>query len=517
MSVAYGEQQRHSAAFGEPKFGAPAAGGYAAGSSQRELERQYHVVLQDSLGHPSLGFRDGTWYRLSVAGPQPMQLRGAIGLCPHAAGSIVQITCWWMRENPLQPRSLDLATELALTVGELVRVCPADSLSSSAGDLLPMAMAAVGATVAPAPTPALPSGNGFGSTSSSSFGAQTSSSFGGGVNGYGAAPDPAAALSASQTSQSSLSSSSASLPTTGSWFDPADSSGTGGFPAVPPPPVAGQTGSYPTASTASYGTAATSSTGSYGTASTSSYGTAATSSYSTDSSYGTTAGYDTTAYQAAPAPVAQTNGHSAGYANGTAQTASRPYPPAPAGYGLGESQAALPPASGAGAGTRRAPDPSSSGDWSRSAAQASSAAPARPAGRGYGDPSGSGEWERPGAPRRPIQGSTVPNGQPRPPAPRPAANGATGSHSVNGANGSGAANGGGANGAPQRPRPPQQQPRPEYREDRRDGYDRRGYDEESSRSSSDRLPGGRQQRPAAQPRGTMGRRPASRPGRPSEY
>ena len=41
MSVAYGEQQRNSSA-----LSASGAGG------QRELERQYHVVLQDSLGIP---------------------------------------------------------------------------------------------------------------------------------------------------------------------------------------------------------------------------------------------------------------------------------------------------------------------------------------------------------------------------------------------------------------------------------------------------------------------------------
>jgi len=195
MSVAYGEQQRNSSA-----LSASGAGG------QRELERQYHVVLQDSLGHPALGFREGTWFRLTVSGPQPLQLRGAIRTCPHAAGSIVQIACWWMRENPMQPRSLDLATELALTVGELVRVCPADGLGTTSMDLLPMAMAAVAQSGPPvAPAPALPSGSSgyaassagssaFGSTpalgsSSSSVGSSdafgSGSAFGSGAYGSG--------------------------------------------------------------------------------------------------------------------------------------------------------------------------------------------------------------------------------------------------------------------------------------------------------------------------------------------
>ncbi|NUP49784.1 MAG: hypothetical protein HOW97_21105, partial [Catenulispora sp.] len=162
MSVAYGEQQRTGSALGG-----------SGSQSQRELERQYHVVLQDSLGHPALGFREGTWFRLTVSGPQALQLRGAIRTCPHAAGSIVQIACWWMRENPTQPRSLDLATELALTVGELVRVCPADGLGTTSMDLLPMAMAAVAQSAPPAPAPAA---------------LAAGSSTGTGVGAYGADP-----------------------------------------------------------------------------------------------------------------------------------------------------------------------------------------------------------------------------------------------------------------------------------------------------------------------------------------
>jgi hypothetical protein len=90
--------------------------------SVRELERQYHVVLPDTLGHPVLGFRDGIWFRLSAGGaPTPVPVRSAILSCPHAAGSVVQIICWWMREHRQTARALDLATELALTVGELAR------------------------------------------------------------------------------------------------------------------------------------------------------------------------------------------------------------------------------------------------------------------------------------------------------------------------------------------------------------------------------------------------------------
>ncbi|HTJ67254.1 MAG TPA: hypothetical protein VL551_06960 [Actinospica sp.] len=89
--------------------------------SMRELERQYQVVLPDSVGQPALGFREGVWFRVNAGAPRPVLIRSAIILCPHAAGSIVQIACWWMRENAHSSRALDLATELALCVGELAR------------------------------------------------------------------------------------------------------------------------------------------------------------------------------------------------------------------------------------------------------------------------------------------------------------------------------------------------------------------------------------------------------------
>jgi hypothetical protein len=89
--------------------------------SIRDFERQFQVVLPDALGQATVGFREGVWYRLNSGAPHPVPIRSAIILCPHAAGSIVQIACWWMRENARSPRALDLATELALTVGELAR------------------------------------------------------------------------------------------------------------------------------------------------------------------------------------------------------------------------------------------------------------------------------------------------------------------------------------------------------------------------------------------------------------
>lgn len=207
-----------SVAFGEQRFGTGASP-LAAAPGLRDLERQYHVVLQDSLGHPALGFRDGIWFRLTVSGPQPLQLRGAIRYCPHAAGSIVQIACWWMRENPLQPRALDLATELALTVGELVRVCPADGLGTTSHDLAPLAMMAVAPQAAPPmPDRALPPQHALPPAPTRAAPAPVH-----------AAPTPAHSAPAPVYSAPAP-------PPTGSWFDPSDTS-TGGFPAIPPAPV----------------------------------------------------------------------------------------------------------------------------------------------------------------------------------------------------------------------------------------------------------------------------------------
>lgn len=138
--------------------------------SIRELERQYQVVLPDSVGQPALGFREGVWFRVNGGVVRPVLIRSAIILCPHAAGSIVQIACWWMRENAHSSRALDLATELALCVGELARkAIEDDPLGMSLDDPLSSsqqnAVAGFGlAQQAPAPAYGAPAGVGVGST-----------------------------------------------------------------------------------------------------------------------------------------------------------------------------------------------------------------------------------------------------------------------------------------------------------------------------------------------------------------
>ncbi|KWW97911.1 hypothetical protein C3Y87_19455 [Carbonactinospora thermoautotrophica] len=88
----------------------------------RDLERWYNVVLPDALGNPMLGFRDGCWFSLTAGSPAPLTAHAAIKRCPDAASTIVQVICWWMREHRHHDRALDLATELALAVGDLARL-----------------------------------------------------------------------------------------------------------------------------------------------------------------------------------------------------------------------------------------------------------------------------------------------------------------------------------------------------------------------------------------------------------
>ena len=162
--------------------------------SIRELERQYQVVLPDSVGQAALGFRDGVWFRLNGGTPRPVLIRSAIILCPHAAGSIVQIVCWWMRENAHLPRALDLATELALCVGELARKAVEDDPLGMSLDTLSTSQANAMASMAGFPqqgpvastayaaVPPVGAGAGLGQTG------YESGSYG--TGGYPAATDP---------------------------------------------------------------------------------------------------------------------------------------------------------------------------------------------------------------------------------------------------------------------------------------------------------------------------------------
>jgi len=562
MSVAYGEQQRNSSA-----LSASGAGG------QRELERQYHVVLQDSLGHPALGFREGTWFRLTVSGPQPLQLRGAIRTCPHAAGSIVQIACWWMRENPMQPRSLDLATELALTVGELVRVCPADGLGTTSMDLLPMAMAAVAQSGPPvAPAPALPSGSSgyaassagssaFGSTpalgsSSSSVGSSdafgSGPAFGSGAYGsgsgtyasssdglYGSASSASGSSSASGYGSGSNSSAGAYGQTSGygsssGYSSPSGSASSAGYSSTSSTSSTSATSAYGSSSTGAYSTSATS-TDAYG-SSASGYGTSGSSGgYSSSSS---ASGYEPNAYAALSDPltdplVQSTYSSSAStytstsdplgqsaYANGT-YAGSASYDTAPTSYIPAATGAAVTsngwfePADGTGTGGFPAVPPA---PVMGRPAKPVPPAPVKPYSNGANPGTARGGYQGGATQQAALPPASRPresgaDWEPRAAAPRRPATGSTGSSHQPRPQQQPAAPrqvpGAGAGGQQPRPRP--QQPR--------DGYGRPVEPPQDLGRSSDRNGAVPPRRPAAaapQQRGTMGQRPASRPRRPSE-
>jgi len=158
--------------------------------SVRDFERHYQVVLPDSVGQAAIGFRDGAWFRLNGGAPHPVPIRSAIIICPHAAGSIVQIVCWWMRENTRSPRALDLATELALAVGELARKAIEDDPLGMSITTLPTASpspmtSSFGAGAYPA-TPPYPTGS-YGPNQYQAAGAYQAAPYGNGT------PLPAAA------------------------------------------------------------------------------------------------------------------------------------------------------------------------------------------------------------------------------------------------------------------------------------------------------------------------------------
>ncbi|HEX6232655.1 MAG TPA: hypothetical protein VFZ63_05980 [Jiangellaceae bacterium] len=84
--------------------------------------REYDVVYDDAEGYPLLAFADGQWYDVTSFSPRPVSVRYAIHLDPAWAGAVVQTVCSWTRSNPNHDRSFELATELALAVGELARL-----------------------------------------------------------------------------------------------------------------------------------------------------------------------------------------------------------------------------------------------------------------------------------------------------------------------------------------------------------------------------------------------------------
>jgi hypothetical protein len=83
--------------------------------------RKYEVVYDDADGYPLLAFADGLWFDVASFTPRPVSLRYALRRDAAWSGAVVQTVCLWMRSHPHHERSFELATELALAVGELAR------------------------------------------------------------------------------------------------------------------------------------------------------------------------------------------------------------------------------------------------------------------------------------------------------------------------------------------------------------------------------------------------------------
>ena len=83
--------------------------------------REYEVVYDDAEGYPLLAFAEGQWYDVTSFTPRPVSVRHALRRDAAWSGAVVQTVCLWMRGHPHHERSFELATELALAVGELAR------------------------------------------------------------------------------------------------------------------------------------------------------------------------------------------------------------------------------------------------------------------------------------------------------------------------------------------------------------------------------------------------------------
>lgn len=82
---------------------------------------RYDVVYEDAHGYPLIAFAGGQWYDVTTFTPRPVSVRHAVRRDTAWAGAVVQTVCLWMRHHPEEERSFELATELALAVGELAR------------------------------------------------------------------------------------------------------------------------------------------------------------------------------------------------------------------------------------------------------------------------------------------------------------------------------------------------------------------------------------------------------------
>ena len=81
--------------------------------------------------HPLIAFAGGQWYDVTTFTPRPVSVRHAVRRDTAWAGAVVQAVCLWMRNHPDEERSFELATELALAVGELARSAQSASGSGS--------------------------------------------------------------------------------------------------------------------------------------------------------------------------------------------------------------------------------------------------------------------------------------------------------------------------------------------------------------------------------------------------
>lgn len=104
-----------------PSSPAELMAGSAPAPEAAPVARRYDVTLMGPLGEPEFGFGQGRWYALAGPNAREVAVAEPLRAHPDKAGQVVQLACWWLRENPNQARALDLATELSMAISELAR------------------------------------------------------------------------------------------------------------------------------------------------------------------------------------------------------------------------------------------------------------------------------------------------------------------------------------------------------------------------------------------------------------
>jgi hypothetical protein len=87
----------------------------------RPSREPFDATLAGASRPVELGMRGGRWFSLRSGSERPITVTEAIRSHPALAGQITQLVCWWMRQQPMSDRAVDLAYELSCAMAEMAR------------------------------------------------------------------------------------------------------------------------------------------------------------------------------------------------------------------------------------------------------------------------------------------------------------------------------------------------------------------------------------------------------------